>query len=561
MGLSYIFYSRLGTWAALAAVLLTPAAAMAQYNVSTLLLEGTPIPGSTNLWQLNAGQVPGQPLSISGNYVAFVQCAGGSSCGPTYPTDGIWVENLSTKTFTHLVAPGAVAPETGGLTFTTFGGYALVAGGRVIFLGTAGGKSGYYSVPVTGSPISVIANQNTILPGLATTGTYSFGNSTSDLPQSDGTHVVFQAASTAGLSVYLADLNGQGLTELAGPNTPLEIAGSNCGSANTGFAQPRVSGSNVEFDSPSFFNNYLYLAGVTGVPLGPQCSPNGYIEFNPILQYNTPLPGEPSTVQFEYASLTAIDNLHVYFTGAGNGSNGVYQMNFDGSGLAAVLNSTESVPGITPPFSSVGGLGAAKGTVIFNVAAVENQTTSVGGLFAYQNNEIVRIAGTGDILAGLPGNSWLPSVGPNSISGGQVVFLFGNPGQIGVFLAGAATCAADVTSHVKMTQTPPRLNPSTGDYNSKVTIQNISGQTMAAPVSVVFDGLVNATVVGAPQPPELLNKGSGATTCLSPLGEAYLVVNGGAALAPGASTGVELNIADATGTPGFSTRVVSGTPR
>jgi hypothetical protein len=280
--------------AALTALLLTPAAAAAQYNISTLLLEGTPIPGSTNLWQLNAGSIPGMPLSIYGDYVAFVQC--GDGCGPDYPTDGVWVENLSTKAFTHLVAPGAVAPGTGGLTFTTFGGYALVAGGRVIFLGTAGGPNGFYSVPVTGTPtISVIANQHTILPGLATTGTYSFGNSTTDLPQSDGTHVVFQATATAGAAVYLANLNGTGLTELAGPNTPLEIAGTNCGSANAGFDQPRVSGSNVEFDSPSFYNNFLYLTGLTGVPTGPTCSPNGYIEFNPVLQYNTPLPGEPST--------------------------------------------------------------------------------------------------------------------------------------------------------------------------------------------------------------------------------------------------------------------------
>jgi len=269
----------------------------------------------------------------------------------------------------------------------------------------------------------------------------------------------------------------------------------------------------------------------------------------------------PSTVQFNYASWTTIDNLHVYFTGSGNNSYGVYEMNFDGSGLAAILNSTESVPGITPPYSGMGGMGAAKGTLVFNISAVENQTTAVGGVFAYRNNNIVRIAGTGDILAGLPGNSWLPSVGPNSISDGQVVFLFGNPSQIGAFLVALATCAADVTGDVKVTQTPPHLNSGTGDYNSKVTIQNTSGAAIAAPVSAMFDGLVKGAVVGIAQPPELLNKGSGATTCLSPLGEAYLVVNGGTALASGASTSVELNIADSAGTPSFTTRVVSGTPR
>jgi hypothetical protein len=61
------------------------------------------------------------------------------------------------------------------------------------------------------------------------------------------------------------------------------------------------------------------------------------------------------------------------------------------------------------------------------------------------------------------------------------------------------------------------------------------------------------------QPPELLNAGVHATTCLSPLGEAYLFVNGGNALAAGAETSVELNIANPPGIPVFTTRVVSGT--
>ena len=48
---------------------------------------------------------------------------------------------------------------------------------------------------------------------------------------------------------------------------------------------------------------------------------------------------------------------------------------------------------------------------------------------------------------------------------------------------------------------------------------------------------------------------------LADFGQAYMTVNGGNALAAGAETTVELNIANPPGTPVFTTRVVSGKPR
>jgi hypothetical protein len=108
-------------------------------------------------------------------------------------------------------------------------------------------------------------------------------------------------------------------------------------------------------------------------------------------------------------------------------------------------------------------------------------------------------------------------------------------------------------------QGAPHLNPSTGDYNAKITIKKAGAQTIAAPVAAVFNGLVSGPTNYGTQPPQLLNTGVHATTCLSPLGQAYLLINGGSALAPGAEVTVELNIADAAGTPSFTTRVVSGT--
>ena len=263
-----------------------------------------------------------------------------------------------------------------------------------------------------------------------------------------------------------------------------------------------------------------------------------------------------------YFSLITLDNQNAYFTASGPGENAVYAVPLSGTPtLSTIVGATRPVPGIPPPYSAIGGLAAETGTVIFNVEGFTAPGASAGGTFAYSGGSIVRIAGTGDILNGAPGNYWLPPVAPSSIAGHKVATSFGNPEQTGVYLASPSACATDVTGELQVSQTPPHLNPTTGDYNSKVTIKNTGVEAIPAPVAAVFDGLVNVVTDYGTQPPQLLNTGAAATTCLSPLGEAYLTVNGGSALAAGAETSVELNIANPAGAPVFTTRVVSGKPR
>jgi hypothetical protein len=557
--------------AALAVLILWPGTARSQYNITTLLLDGAKIPGSTtgSTWYVNAGNFPSLPLSTDGAHVAFVQCGSPSNgCGPDSPDDGVWVEDIATKAFTHLVKPGDPVPVSGGvsgLSFTTFGGYALIAGGKVVFLAPDGPANGLYSVNITGTPVvKPIATQSMNLPGLGIGAQLSFGNITQFLPQSDGSLVVFFASSSAGDAVYSASLNGSNLTEVAGPNTPVGTP-INCGGPINTFPEARVFDSNITMlGGTNGGLLFIFVTPLTGIPLGPMCGTNGYIDYGPLVSYNTALP-DPG-VFIDYATLITLDDQNVYFNAAGDGSAGVYQMPLSGNQQpTTILGANQSLPGIGPPYQSLGaslGLAADKDTLIFNAGGFSAPGVAAGGMFAYSAGNIVRIAGTGDILNGAPGNNWVPPVGPNSIAtNGKVVFSFGNPSQQGVYLATPGACATDVTGELQITQAPPRLNPNTGDYNSKVTIKNTGAQAVPGPVSAVFDGLVNGVTDYGTQPPELLNKGAGATTCLSPLGEAYLVVNGGAALAAGAETTVELNIADAAGVPAFTTRVVSGTPR
>ena len=124
-------------------------------------------------------------------------------------------------------------------------------------------------------------------------------------------------------------------------------------------------------------------------------------------------------------------------------------------------------------------------------------------------------------------------IGPNSISGGRVVFSFGES-QTGIFLASPAACAQDVTGELSVTQTPPRFDPHyRGLLLEGIDYKQRRRDSRSAGVGSIRRFGERYATYGT-QPPEVLNQGVGATSCLSPLGEAYLVVNGGKALAPGA---------------------------
>jgi uncharacterized protein (TIGR03437 family) len=551
---------RVGVWlSAILTVALAPRAE-AQYNITTLFLNGGTIPGSSNTWTINAGAIPSLPLSIEGNFVAFVQC--GNGCGPNYATDGVWVENLSTQTFTHLVAPGAAVPGISGAGFNTFGGYALVAAGTVYFLSLDPTTIGIYAVPETGGAVTVIANLNTNLPGLGKGGNFTLGNSEQYLPQSDGKHIAFFAKDATGeVWSYIANPDGTGLTELAGPNTQIMLPGS-CQVPVNQFLQPRVSGSNVVFmgSTNNGIGPFLYRTGLTGFPTSPTCSPGGFVVYGPILQYNTLLPGETATVQFFYASYLTLDSSHAYFTaqgGAAPGSYGVFQENFDGTGLTAILNSTKPAPGINPPYAMSGGttgFAAENGTLVFSLGGAAADGSAAGGLLAYQNGGLVHIAGTGDILAGAKGNSWAPSIGPNSLNSGRVVFSFGNPEQIGFFLAtpgpaGPAILTGGVVTHSSTSTTIqpgswasifgsnliPGSTPAnwTGNYpttlgGTTVTINNKPAYLdYASPTQIDFQapddtmrGTVNVTVMDA-------NGSSTATVTLADQSPAFSLLGDG----------------------------------
>ena len=74
--------------------------ASAQYNVTTLFLQGSKIPNSNNTWNVNPGTIPTMPLSISAstsllsNVPAIPKPSppteSGCSIGPPIPSHNWW---------------------------------------------------------------------------------------------------------------------------------------------------------------------------------------------------------------------------------------------------------------------------------------------------------------------------------------------------------------------------------------------------------------------------------------------------------------------------------------
>jgi hypothetical protein len=129
---------------------------------------------------------------------------------------------------------------------------------------------------------------------------------------------------------------------------------------------------------------------------------------------------------------------------------------------------------------------------------------------------------------------------------GQIIGFDGS--TQGVVLTPAGPCAADATAQTAVRHAGLRLDAATGHYTTTVHVKNNGTTTLAAPVSVVLDGL--------PATASLVNV-SGATSCDTPAGSAYLNLT--ASIAPGRTgTGTLEFIDPSGGRLRYTTRVLAG---
>lgn len=560
---------RRGSRAMAAAILAITGAQAQEYAISPVAISGvTPVPNLGGTFQ----PIFYLPPTIDENLIAIAQFS-------NLPSDGIWLYNASTGTFSRVAAIGDIAPSGG-----TFDGfhqtYAIVKGNQVIFLAhttAAGGSTpatdpptGYYSVPVAGGAASLVADQTTLLPGVnaMTSSIYGFTvnyNINTSLPQADDLHVGFYAApSASAFGDFITSVNGSGLAELGGSNTPLSWASTGCFifPVLVKSFTPRVTGGKAAFLGNGSIGGLdsLFVTTLTGLPSSPTCiAPGGGVDivYPPIVDSNTVFPGVPSDVKFITGGPFAIDDTRVYFTAFGNNSQALFAVNLDGSGLTKIVGGSDVLPGLPTPPYSFQQVAAQNGVLAFT--ALNSAPNPSGALFIYNNGGITRVFGTGDTLAGAtnPIGQQNVYIGPNSLSNGQVAFFYANQTAPGIFLATPAACATNVTSQVSVVPGGLRYNHATNEFLQVVTLRNTSGSAIPGPVSLILNGNLNtagSTVA--------LQSPAGLTTCLSPLGDPYVVVNGGTSLAPGAQVSVILGFSDPSFAPiTYSTSVVSGSNR
>jgi len=441
---------------ALAMFVCAPHADGQTYTLNPLLLnDSVQVPGGSDLFHFNeeAG------FSIDENLISLTQNA--PSCDAY---NGIWMMNVSSGQITQLVALGSSAPQTHGETFAfstclppnedeVFGGYSVLKGKRVALLGCAGAPGscwGVYSVAAAaGHKPTVVANQFTVLPGVSQMGSMNFSTAPTGVVHADDQHVVFTPYSSfspgSGLAVFVANIDGSALAELAGPNVSVEYPNSNCNIALNSFMQPRVTGNNVIFLGSSGFPGPspvgLFLTGLTGIPLTtPTCTPNGYYAYPPLATDQTVLTGVPSTVRLESnSSLLAINQKEIYFTAASPQAAPQPTAIFAESISAAaggtgtprpILRLTTQLPGFPAPPYAITALSAQFDTLVFEAAPVG---TGINGIFVYQSGAFTRVVGTGDAFDGdVIKNVYLNS---NSLSNSRIVFGFACDFISGIALA------------------------------------------------------------------------------------------------------------------------------
>jgi hypothetical protein len=405
------------------------ARAQGAYTLSTVLLNGTPVPGTTDNFSFNveAG------FSIDENFISFAQRS--LTCDSN---DGIWLINLGNGSIRQLVKEGSTAPGTGGETFSgcnsandsNFGDYNVVKGLRVAFAGCSGSTVpcwGLYSASVFGAATTVAANQ---FSGI---GTLSYTYAPDDVLHADDQHAVFPANGHS--ASYVANIDGSNLVELAGPDTPVAVPGTDCTQAFVDFYEPRVTGKKVIFIGNSVLANAgLFLTSLNGIPRTSTCGTNGYIDYAPVVFSGTALP-VPGVV-FQNQAVIAINQKELYFTAEPPNAiapfpTAIFAENLDGTGgIRTVLNLTDQLPGFPPPPYYVFAMSAQFDTLVFEATPVAGGGS---GIFVYQNGNVTRVVGSGDNLAGGPIAGLF--LGSNALSNGRIVFGFSNDAAAGIGLA------------------------------------------------------------------------------------------------------------------------------
>lgn len=311
--------------------------------------------------------------------------------GTTHDIQSLWAANISSGALTRVVDSNVPIPGgSGGLgyvsPFTINSGVVAFRSNNVDFRATTTPHQvGFYSVPITGSPVQVLANQDTVVPFHDPTDAPTFGTgSFYDIGtfNLDNGHFVFSNG-----ALYAATVGASSVTRVADKHTPIAEAN------YAGFAQygePDISGNRVSFVAGNVYGQRaIYTGPLSGLVVGPG---GAVTNATRIASYNTAPPEGGGFSKFDFYN-PLIDGNTVVFRSLNDRHNedgsddtsGLYS-SVDGV-LHKLVDSHTPVPGGTGNFqmngsfdlySLSGGRVVFKGTDANNIRGLYLVPTSGG---------------------------------------------------------------------------------------------------------------------------------------------------------------------------------------
>jgi hypothetical protein len=201
-------------------------------------------------------------LSVDGSQGAYV----GSLSQPWF------VFGFSGSTRTLIAQSGSPQPYNPGGTFNSFGEVTATSQGRLLFHGVGGGpvgQDGLYTAPVTGGPLTVVADRTSPVPGHPGMA-FDFFNHNGDYLDLDGPSAAFLAQYGGNQSGVFTTLGGALRTVI---DTQTHIPGRS--DFFTTFDSVSVSGDKVAFVGSN--GNYVGLFAEVGGVLGRALQPGDHI--------------------------------------------------------------------------------------------------------------------------------------------------------------------------------------------------------------------------------------------------------------------------------------------
>ncbi len=259
----------------------------------------------------------------------------------------------------------------------------VVGAKSAVFVGNdSAGNRGIYSVPLKGGKVVKLVDYNTPIPGGPVLGNANFNNSYSFCNISvSGNTVVFDGGSGG---VYSVLTDGQGLTRIADPNTPITIPPFTV----NGFSQPSISHGQITYVGSTVFGPYAILVGTPAVGHAIALATSS-----------------PPFAEFTYPT---IGSGNIIFSAQLTSPNkGLFHVSASGGTITDLVDMNSKLPPGTPgtSFSNVGGPDAndgwaADGGIDIFGAQTTDGTNTYGGLFTSCKRKLGKLLTQGDLLDG-----------------------------------------------------------------------------------------------------------------------------------------------------------------